>query len=243
MFKAERSHAAMMKPRAVRPASDAAQYRSYEASDESTRPRTIGQPVAPLRRSVSNDETLPTHQTAPTFDPHSSLRQAQAAPPTYSLLPPELLEAPTGPDWQARPAPEPDTPHPGPLRPYEPAEPGYEDEPLPGEEDYPSNGGPTMNGGGPVMNGGGTFMNGGGPVMNGGGPTVNGGAPVTNGAMVPGADPAAIEAGFPGQQGGAIGPVAVPEPLYTQPWFWGLAAAGAVGVGALYWYSTRRRTA
>jgi hypothetical protein len=239
MFKAEGSHAAMMKPRAVRPAPGLEQYRSYEAADESTRPRSIGRPmVQPLRRYGAGDEDLPTSTEAPTFDPQKQLHQAVRAPQQF---PSELQPVPSGPTWQARPAPKEDGGGPsqlGPheLRPYEPAVPGYEDEPMPGEEDYPSNGGPTMNGGG-------TYMNGGGPIMNGGAPTMNGGDPVTNGAMVPGADAAAFEAGFPGQQGGAIAPVAMPAPVYTQPWFWGLAAAGAVGVGALYWYSTRRRTA
>ena len=238
MFKAAESHAAMMKPKAVRPVADADQYRSYEGSDETTRPRSIGVPaVSPLRRSATEDDTLPTHEEAPSFDPHSQLRQAQAAPPTYSLLPPELLQAPTGPEWQPRPAPEPEgpgTPQPRPLQPYQPTVPGYEDEPLPGEEDYPSEGASIMNGGAPIMNGGGYVPDGAAPPN---------GAPVTNGAMVPGADPGAIEAGFPGQQGGAIAPVAMPAPIYTQPWFWGLAAAGVAGLGAIYWYSTRRRTA
>jgi hypothetical protein len=90
------------------------------------------------------------------------------------------------------------------------------------------------------MNGEGGYMNGGSTAMPGGGGAVPGGAPAPNGAMVPG-----TEAGFPGQTEGPLvtngQPAGAIEPFYTQPWFWGLAAAGLAGVGVLYYMRQQRQ--
>jgi hypothetical protein len=59
--------------------------------------------------------------------------------------------------------------------------------------------------------------------------------------MVPGgADNGYIEGGYGGKAEGPLMPGDEPAgamaPIYMQPWFWGVAAVGIAGAGALYYY-------
>lgn len=234
MFNVTESHAEMIKPRAIRSVSDAKQYRSYEAGDESTDPRSIGAPRPPaMRAAMSNDETIPTSVDAPQSGASS---MALTRVKDTRLRPERSLVEPGG-GYSRRDSYDPlpaDNGGPSPMAPYEPVVPGASPQFPPGDDSSLPGFDPSANGGAPMPGNGGGYM----PA----------GVPVTNGALVAnGVNNGGIESGYPGQAEGPLMPGGVPAgatgPIYMQPWFWGVAASLA-GAGALYYYyGTKKRRA
>jgi hypothetical protein len=234
MFNTKAHHGAMLKPRPVRAVADADQYRSYERADESIKPRVLGRTIKPApgfedlptSQQAPSEGTLPTIWTQETNFGHQIERQpAPVSPPM------ELRPAPAPPSVQPRPAPEPPqvpalpTPTPMPFAPapqpmptYTPRTPPAPYEPVvPEGEAAPPPGGPIMNGAAPVVNGQPGLVNGQPGLVNGG-------------------------VAFPGRAEGPAMPVTaqLAVPVWQQPWFWGLAAAGLAGAGVLYYLSQKR---